>query len=412
MKRINSIYRIFVLFLAIIVVSFLILYCYSTINLKTSLRRVAKIQMEYSYDQLEQKIKEIELEASSILTREETKLLQVAIVDNEDIYSYVMKVKTMQEIFQEKQKTNSGMAEFDLYWPEEQRIVSSTTITSIKGKKILDKLQDNQWIISENEVYFCRQYVTKWDDDDDEPYLIIRMERDWLYRIKNMASGFSGGGTLCLFGDEESLFPVDSEGMQIQNKMKELTVEPGMQEIHVKRGHYQIVTSGIARNGISLVTYYPLSKMLLPVNNMTYITGGLLIEMPKEIGELPIIPLILEPLIENAIEHGLEGCESAKQIEIEIDWTKNGAVSFAISDDGEGMTKEQVSALKERISRKERKEEESVGLWNVNQRLINYYSKSAALGFKRSRWGGLTVYFMIRPEKKKEEESDASIDCR
>ena len=62
------------------------------------------------------------------------------------------------------------------------------------------------------------------------------------------------------------------------------------------------------------------------------------IEMPKEIGELPIIPLILEPLIENAIEHGLEGCESAKQIE--IDWTKNGAVSFAISDDGEGMTKE------------------------------------------------------------------------
>ena len=92
MKRINSIYRIFVLFLAIIVVSFLILYCYSTINLKTSLRRVAKIQMEYSYDQLEQKIKEIELEASSILAREETKLLQVAIVDNEDIYSYVMKV--------------------------------------------------------------------------------------------------------------------------------------------------------------------------------------------------------------------------------------------------------------------------------------------------------------------------------
>lgn len=388
-------------------------------------------------------------------------------------------------------------------------------------------------------------------------------------RWKQTLSGFSGGGTLCLFGDEESLFPVDSEGMQIQNKMKELTVEPGMQEIHVKRGHYQIVTSGIARNGISLVTYYPLSKMLLPVNNMTYITGGLLsvalllgalylgmynrnillqlnmltyklkrvedgdlttqitelpdnefyyvfdqfnhmivrmnelfdetlkeqelrmqaeleqlqlqinphflynslsyivtvaeqpdavrsmavhlsryyryctqkkmittikeevsyaksyleimamrkrirytIEMPKEIGELPIIPLILEPLIENAIEHGLEGCESAKQIEIEIDWTKNGAVSFAISDDGEGMTKEQVSALKERISRKERKEEESVGLWNVNQRLINYYSKSAALGFKRSRWGGLTVYFMIRPEKKKEEESDASIDCR
>ena len=66
------------------------------------------------------------------------------------------------------------------------------------------------------------------------------------------------------------------------------------------------------------------------------------------------------------------------------------------------MTKEQVAALRKRISKKERKEEESVGLWNVNQRLINYYSKSAELGFKRSRWGGLTVYFTIRPERKAE----------
>lgn len=572
MKRINSIYRIFVLFLIIIVGSFLILYWYSSANLKVSLQRVAKIQMEYSFDQLDQKFKEIELEASAVLASEDMKLLQVAIVDQEDIYSYVMKVKTMQQIFQEKQKTNSGMAEFALYWPKTQKMVSSSSIygsTGIKEKKVLNNLKDGKWIISENEIYFCKKYETKWAEDDDEPYLIIRMERDWLYRIKNMASEFDGGGTLCLYDDKQSLFPVNSESAQIQGKMKELDNEPGMQELSIENGRYQVVTSDIAKNGLTLVTYYPLSKMLLPVNNITYITGAVLsvalllgalyllmynrnilmqlnmltyklkrvedgdwttqitelpdnefyyvfdqfnhmivrmnelfdetlkeqelrmqaeleqlqlqinphflynslsyivtvaeqpdavrsmavhlsryyryctqkkmittikeevsyaksyleimamrkrirytIEMPKEIGELPIIPLILEPLIENVIEHGLEGCESAKQIEIEIDWTKNGAVSFAISDDGEGMTKEQVSALKERISRKERKEEESVGLWNVNQRLINYYSKSAALGFKRSRWGGLTVYFMIRPEKKKEEESDASIDCR
>lgn len=535
------------------------LYLYSSTNLKNSLQRVAKIQMEYSYNQLDQKIKEIEMEASSILAREDTKLLQVAIVDKEDIYSYVMKVKTMQQVFQEKQKTNSGMAEFVLYWPDEKRIVSSSTISGIKDKAILNKLEDNRWIISEGEIYFCRRYETKWEADDEEPYLIIRMERDWLYRIKNMASGFDGGGTLCLYENGQSLFPVDVGGAQIQDKMKQLTIESGMQEIRIKRGRYQVVTSGIAKNGVSLVTYYPLSKMLIVVNNITYITGGVLsvalllgalylmmynrnillqlnmltyklkrvedgdlttqitqlpdnefyyvfdqfnhmiirmnelfnetlkeqelrmqaeleqlqlqinphflynslsyivtvaeepdavrgmavhlsryyryctqkkmittikeevsyaksyleimsmrkrirysIDMPRNIGELPIIPLILEPLIENAIEHGLEGCESAKQIEIVIGWTSDQDVSFSISDDGEGMTKEQVAALRKRISRKERKEEESVGLWNVNQRLINYYSKSAELGFKRSRWGGLTVYFTIRPERKAE----------
>lgn len=535
------------------------LYLYSSTNLKNSLQRVAKIQMEYSYNQLDQKIKEIEMEASSILAREDTKLLQVAIVDKEDIYSYVMKVKTMQQVFQEKQKTNSGMAEFVLYWPDEKRIVSSSTISGIKDKAILNKLEDNRWIISEGEIYFCRRYETKWEAYDEEPYLIIRMERDWLYRIKNMASGFDGGGTLCLYENGQSLFPVDVGGAQIQDKMKQLTIESGMQEIRIKRGRYQVVTSGIAKNGVSLVTYYPLSKMLIVVNNITYITGGVLsvalllgalylmmynrnillqlnmltyklkrvedgdlttqitqlpdnefyyvfdqfnhmiirmnelfnetlkeqelrmqaeleqlqlqinphflynslsyivtvaeepeavrgmavhlsryyryctqkkmittikeevsyaksyleimsmrkrirysIDMPRDIGELPIIPLILEPLIENAIEHGLEGCESAKQIEIVIGWTSDQDVSFSISDDGEGMTKEQVAALRKRISRKERKEEESVGLWNVNQRLINYYSKSAEFGFKRSRWGGLTVYFTIRPERKAE----------
>ena len=140
MKRINSIYRIFVLFLIIIVGSFLILYWYSSANLKVSLQRVAKIQMEYSFDQLDQKVKEIKLEASAVLASEDMKLLQVAIVDQEDIYSYVMKVKTMQQIFQEKQKTNSGMAEFVLYWPDEKRIVSSSTISGIKDKSVLSEL--------------------------------------------------------------------------------------------------------------------------------------------------------------------------------------------------------------------------------------------------------------------------------
>ena len=141
MKRINSIYRIFVLFLIIIVGSFLILYWYSSANLKVSLQRVAKIQMEYSFDQLDQKVKEIKLEASAVLASEDMKLLQVAIVDQEDIYSYVMKVKTMQQIFQEKQKTNSGMAEFVLYWPDEKRIVSSSTISGIKDKSVLSELE-------------------------------------------------------------------------------------------------------------------------------------------------------------------------------------------------------------------------------------------------------------------------------
>ena len=58
-------------------------------------------------------------------------------------------------------------------------------------------------------------------------------------------------------------------------------------------------------------------------------------------------------------------------------------------------------ALMERLARhirkKERDENESVGLWNVHQRLINYYGEAAGLLFKRSVWGGLLVSFQIMP---------------
>jgi len=61
-----------------------------------------------------------------------------------------------------------------------------------------------------------------------------------------------------------------------------------------------------------------------------------------------------------------------------------------------------------RLSKKERDEDDSVGLWNVNQRLINYYDESAGLRFEKSIWGGLKVYFTILPEEMENE----SVDCR
>ena len=122
--------------------------------------------MEYSFDQLDQKVKEIELEASAVLASEDMKLLQVAIVDQEDIYSYVMKVKTMQQIFQEKQKTNSGMAEFALYWPKTQKMVSSSSIygsTGIKEKKVFIAESPLYEISSGKKTYFAYTEKEKVD---------------------------------------------------------------------------------------------------------------------------------------------------------------------------------------------------------------------------------------------------------
>ena len=119
-----------------------------------------------------------------------------------------------------------------------------------------------------------------------------------------------------------------------------------------------------------------------------------------------IIPLILQPIIENAVEHAIEERENAKYIYVKIYRLPDSSIRFEISDDGYGLTEEEARQLLWSLNQKERDEKGSVGLWNVNQRLINYYDRSAGLRFGRSIWGGLSVSFTILPRSVEDEGVD------
>lgn len=537
--------------------------------------QAAKIQMEYSKTLLGQKIKEIEIEADGILNSDDLKTLHLTLIEEYDAYRYVTDVNQMKEYLRRRQKSNVGMAQFILYWPRSQRIITTTALSAVKDV-MLEPVEDNQWFIYENEVYFARQYVTDWDDTDDEPYLIIRMERDYLYKLKTMASGMEGGGTMLLYSQNKSLFSGSETEKELLRSMSErgggnpadrnlagerleggyrsngFTSGESASYQSIGKGKYQIVSSGALKNGLELVSYYPLKEMMRPVSNINRITGSLLvvllmiglifmllyynnillqlriltgklkqveggnftaqimvlpnnefgyvfrqfnrmvtrisqliestlkeqqlrnqaelrqlqlqihphflynslsyivtvadqpeavtemavhlssyyryctknktittigeeisyakaylaitamrkdleytIEASKDLYNKNIIPLILQPIIENAIEHAIEERENARHIYVKVYELGSGALRFEVSDDGDGMTEEEIDALFKRLSKKERDEEESVGLWNVNQRLVNYYDESAGLRFGKSIWGGLMVSFTI-----------------
>lgn len=566
MKKIKSIFNIFAVFLVMIIAGFAILYIYSTSSLKESLMQAAKIQMEYSKMLLGQKINEIEIEADGILNSDDLKTLHLTLIEEYDAYRYVTDVNQMKEYLRRRQKSNVGMAQFILYWRESQRIITTTALSEVKDV-MLEPVSDNQWFICDNEVYFARQYVTDWDDTDDEPFLIIRMERDYLYKLKNMASGMNGGGTILLSSQNKSLF----SGSETEKELlRSLSEEGGRNapsnKIHgenfesasylsISKGRYQIVRSGVLKNGLELVSYYPLKEMMRPVSNINRITGSLLIillliglvfmllyynnillqlrilrgklkqveggnfttqitvlpnnefgyvfrqfnrmvarisqlieatlkeqqlrnqaelrqlqlqihphflynslsyivtvaDQPEAVTEMAvhlasyyryctknksittigeeisyarayltitamrkdleysmeastdlyeknIIPLILQPIIENAIEHAIEERENAKHIYVKVHEVRSGVLCFEVSDDGDGMTEEEISLLLNRLSKKKIEEDESVGLWNVNQRLVNYYDEAAGLRFGKSIWGGLMVSFTINVE--------------
>lgn len=523
---------------------------------------VAKIQMDHSYVLLEQKNKEIEIEADGILNSGVLKELQNTLTSDYNVYDYVINVKQMKEYLTSRQKSTVGMAEFILYWPRSERILTTLVIDNV-DQGMLEQVEDNKWFTCQNEIYFARRYVTDWDRHDDEPYLIIRMARDYLYSLKNMAFGMENGGTLLTLPDDSSLFSVNELETVLLSNIAVQDDALNSYELEANQGKYQVLKSDIAANGLRMFSYYSIREMMKPVKNITLITGislmvlllvGFLlillyyknillqlntltenlkqvedgdlttqiketsdndfsyvfgqfnrmvariqelidstvkeqtlrnqaelrqlqlqihphflynslsyivtvankpqavtdmavhlanyyryctlnkliatireeisyakaylsimamrknieysIDVEKTLDEVEIIPLVIQPIIENAIEHAIEQREYAKNISVKACRLKNNAVRFEISDDGDGISEEGIIRLAQRLQKKQRDENESVGLWNVNQRLINYYDESAALKFGRSIWGGLLVSFTFMPKEKRNDSFD------
>lgn len=84
-----------------------------------------------------------------------------------------------------------------------------------------------------------------------------------------------------------------------------------------------------------------------------------------------ILPLLIEPLVENSVKHGIKGCEPLS-IEISIKDSSDGYVYISVRDNGKGMTDEQLS----RILHDDTQNTGSIGIKNVRKRLSIYYNQT------------------------------------
>ncbi|TDF94806.1 ATP-binding protein [Paenibacillus piri] len=87
--------------------------------------------------------------------------------------------------------------------------------------------------------------------------------------------------------------------------------------------------------------------------------------------DIRIPPLILQPLVENAIRHGVMSGLQGGTVKISIKANTDARISFAVEDDGCGMSEaKRVQLLKPDVEMK------GVGLWNISQRIKLLYGKS------------------------------------
>jgi two-component system, sensor histidine kinase YesM len=79
--------------------------------------------------------------------------------------------------------------------------------------------------------------------------------------------------------------------------------------------------------------------------------------------------LSIQPLVENAVQHGIRPKIGNGTIILTIDCVDSDTLSITVSDDGVGMDEEKVKKINERLSEGYVSTNRSVGMWNVNERI-------------------------------------------
>ncbi|MBD0384428.1 sensor histidine kinase [Paenibacillus sedimenti] len=117
--------------------------------------------------------------------------------------------------------------------------------------------------------------------------------------------------------------------------------------------------------------------------------------------ELSVPTLLLQPLVENAVVHGLERKRDSGIIRIQGSWSDDG-YTITVEDDGAGMPEPNIRELTVQVYSQRNSDEIGCGLWNIHHRLINQFGPDSGLKFTNNVWGGFCVTVNI-PSTRKEE---------
>ncbi|WP_238177761.1 sensor histidine kinase [Paenibacillus contaminans] len=110
------------------------------------------------------------------------------------------------------------------------------------------------------------------------------------------------------------------------------------------------------------------------------------IDIPEEMQSQHVPRLLLQPIVENAVMHGIGKSYASGEIRISGEMS-DGLCKIYIDDDGPGME----AGLQEALNRKMKEplqEDMGCGLWNTNQRLIHKFGERSSLFFTKSELGG------------------------
>ncbi len=110
------------------------------------------------------------------------------------------------------------------------------------------------------------------------------------------------------------------------------------------------------------------------------------ISLSEEVLECKVVKLVLQPLVENAIHHGIEKKGTGGKVDIGI-YKEGENLVYKITDDGAGADEDEMNSLLKKVEEGNR----GFGIKNVNDRIKLYFGNNYGIQFKSSPGNGMTV---------------------
>lgn len=125
------------------------------------------------------------------------------------------------------------------------------------------------------------------------------------------------------------------------------------------------------------------------------------VSLDKSLEEYPILKLTLQPLVENALYHGIKNKRGMGRICVR-GYARDDMAVFEVKDDGAGMTEEEMGAVKRKLKGEDRTSSKGgpspkggFGLFNVAERLRLNYGSRCSLEFESAQGNGTTALVAI-----------------
>ena len=162
------------------------------------------------------------------------------------------------------------------------------------------------------------------------------------------------------------------ENEQKQEAVKVVTALARFFRISLSRGRSIIPV----KDELEHVRNYLMIQQMRFKNKFTYV-----IRAGEDVMELASLKLMLQPLVENAIYHGMEFMDGDGEIMIRV-YREGEELWFQISDNGLGMTQEQLDGLLSDRPHVSSRRGSGIGVKNVNERIRLYFGEHYGLSIQ------------------------------